>query len=86
MGRRAGTGGQEVAVLTRVVDPEWGPTELPTEVGSALPTGRLRLKSGLIQLEFYGGAVVVLEGPADFEIIAADRAFCRQGKLRARAP
>ncbi len=77
---------RNVAVLTRAINPVWGPTSLPTHLGSALTAGRLRLKSGLIQLEFYGGAVVVLEGPADFEIIAADRAFCRQGKLRARAP
>jgi Concanavalin A-like lectin/glucanases superfamily/FecR protein len=83
---RAGGGGQDVAVLTRVVDAEWGPTELPTAVGSALPTGRLRLNSGLIQLEFYGGAIVVLEGPADLDLIAADRVFCRRGKLRARMP
>ena len=75
-----------VAVLTRAIDPVWGPTALPTGLGSALPAGRLRLKSGLIQLEFYGGANVVLEGPADFEIIAADRASCRQGKLRVRVP
>ncbi len=33
--RQAGKGGRGIAVLTRVVDPEWGPTELPTEVGSA---------------------------------------------------
>jgi hypothetical protein len=75
-----------IAVLTRTIDPVWGPTKLPTEVGSALPAGRLRLKSGLIQLEFYGGAIVVLEGPADFELLAIDRASCRQGKLRVRAP
>ena len=77
---------KNVAVLTRAINPVWGPTNLPTDLGSALTAGRLRLNSGLIQLEFYEGAVVVLEGPADFELIAADRAFCRQGKLRARVP
>lgn len=75
-----------VAVLTRVVNAVWGPTELPTEQGSALPAGRLRLTSGLVQLEFYGGVIVVLEGPADFELIAADRAYCRRGRMRVRAP
>jgi hypothetical protein len=75
-----------VAVLTRAVNPVWGPTELPTEPGSALPAGRLRLASGLVQLEFYGGVIVVLEGPADFELIAADRAYCRRGRMRVRAP
>ena len=77
---------RNVAVLTRAINPVWGPTSLPTRLGSALTAGRLRLVSGLIQLEFYGGAIVVLEGPADFDLIAADRAFCRQGKLRARVP
>ncbi len=75
-----------VAVLTRAVNPVWGPTELPTEPGSALPAGRLRLASGLVQLEFYGGVIVVLEGPADFDLIAADRAYCRRGRMRVRAP
>lgn len=75
-----------VAVLTRAADAQWEPTGMPTSVGAALPLGRLRLRSGLAQLEFYGGAVVVLEGPADFELVGIDRAFCRRGKLRIRAP
>ncbi len=75
-----------VAVLTRAIDVRWGPTTLPTDLGSALPTGRLRLESGLAQVEFYGGAIVVVEGPADLELLAADRALCRRGKVRVRAP
>lgn len=74
---------QHVAVLTRSVDAAWDDTELPTTIGSTLPPGRLRLKSGLAQLEFYGGATVVLQGPADFELLDIDRGFCREGKLRA---
>jgi hypothetical protein len=75
---------EPVAVLTRVIDAEWGPTDLPTDVGFAIPTGRLRLKSGLVQLEFLRGPIVVLQGPADFELLGPDRAFCREGKLRVR--
>ena len=85
-GPRIATDGDPVAVLTRVVDVEWGQTELPIEAGSSMPRGRLRVKSGLVQLEFYGGAIVVLEGPADLELLDPDRAFCRRGKLRVRAP
>lgn len=77
--------GKEVAVLTRAVDAVWGPMTLPTAVGSGLPQGRMRLTSGLAQLEFYRGAIVVLEGPADLELLGTDRALCRQGKLRVRA-
>lgn len=77
---------RDIAVLTRVIDAVWEPASMPAEVGSALHAGRLKLKSGLIQLEFYSGATVVLEGPADFELLSIDRAFCRRGKLRVRAP
>jgi Concanavalin A-like lectin/glucanases superfamily len=75
-----------VAVLSRAINPVWGATSLPTEVGSGLPPGRLVLQSGLIQVEFFGGALVILEGPADFELLSADRASCRRGRLMVRAP
>lgn len=75
---------EHVAVLTRSVDAAWDETLLPTTIGSTLPPGRLRLKSGLAQVEFYGGTTVVLQGPADFELLDIDRGFCRAGKLRAR--
>jgi Concanavalin A-like lectin/glucanases superfamily/FecR protein len=73
-----------VAVLSRSVDAVWGPMSLPTEAGSALTKGRLNLKSGLVQVEFYRGAILVLEGPADLELLGTERALCRQGKVRVR--
>jgi hypothetical protein len=44
------------------------------------------LRAGIVQLEFYTGAVVVVEGPADFELASASRIYCRRGKLRAWVP
>jgi hypothetical protein len=73
-----------VAVLTQAVDARWdgqGPA-----VGAPLPRGRLRLAGGLARVEFYGGATVILEGPADLELVSPMRAVCRQGKLRAVVP
>lgn len=75
-----------LAVLTRVVNVRWGPTTLPTEEGATLPAGRLRLLEGTVQIEFFSGASVILEGPADFEILSQGRAFCHQGKLRTHVP
>ncbi len=47
----------------------------------------LRLKSGFVEIEFWGsGAAVVLERPADFEIVSPIEAFCSRGKLRATVP
>lgn len=74
-----------VALLTQVVDANWRGTHQP-RAGNILPAGRLQLTSGLAQLEFYSGAQVILEGPADLELISANRAVCRSGRIRAWVP
>ena len=43
-------------------------------------------EAGLLQLEFYGGATVVVEGPAEIEILDESRVICRSGRLRAHVP
>tara|TARA_R110002049_G_scaffold182485_2_gene350332 strand:+ start:65972 stop:67588 length:1617 start_codon:yes stop_codon:yes gene_type:complete len=74
-----------VAVVTESYDTQWsGATEL--QVGSSVSPGTVELVSGLIQLEFYRGAVVVVEGPAELEFVSADRLICRRGRLRAHVP
>ncbi|VTT98642.1 LamG domain protein jellyroll fold domain protein OS=Chthoniobacter flavus Ellin428 GN=CfE428DRAFT_4331 PE=4 SV=1: FecR: Laminin_G_3 [Gemmataceae bacterium] len=75
-----------VAVLTRTVGAKWDhPTGGPT-VGAALEPGWLKLSGGLAEVEFFSGARVVLEGPAEFRLVAADEAFCKSGKLTAEVP
>lgn len=72
------------AVLTRALDAAWeGAAPAP---GSVLPKGRLALASGSVQVEFFSGARVILEGPADFELVSNNEGFCRHGKLRAFVP
>jgi hypothetical protein len=44
------------------------------------------LASGLIQLEFLSGAIVIVEGPADFELESSKRLVCRLGRVRAHVP
>lgn len=75
-----------VATLTRVVDAEWSDAGTSPKVGAALRTGWLRLKSGAVQVEFIGGARVVLEGPAEFQLISAQEGFLRAGKVTAHVP
>lgn len=72
------------AVLTRALDVTWA--DVAPAVGSVLPKGRLALTSGSIQVEFFSGARVILEGPAEFELVSANESFCRHGKLRAFVP
>src|SRR5262245_33575914 len=50
-----------IAFLLQAPGAEWEETGLPTRVGSPLPAGRLRLKSGLAHIEFYSGATVILQ-------------------------
>ena len=72
------------AVLTKALETRWegsGPA-----VGSVLPKGRLAFESGVIQVEFFSGARVILEGPADFELVSSNEGYCRHGKLRAFVP
>ncbi len=72
------------AVLTRALDVTWG--DSAPALGSVLPKRRLSLLSGSIQVEFFSGARVILEGPADFELVSTNEGFCHHGKLRAVVP
>ncbi len=73
-----------VALLASAVGAVWETAELGA--GASLPPGRIKLRAGLVRLEFYSGATVLLEGPADFELRSIDLAVCHSGKLRAIVP
>ncbi|EMI22248.1 FecR protein domain protein [Rhodopirellula maiorica SM1] len=74
-----------VAVLTRVAGLR-GATTKDWRVGQTVPPGSMSWDAGLVQLEFYGGATVVAEGPAEIEILDESRVVCRLGRLRAHVP
>lgn len=73
-----------VAVLARTVDAEWqGAARQP---GAVLPAGPLRLARGFAQVELFGGATLVVEGPADLDLVSASAVYVRRGKVRASVP
>jgi hypothetical protein len=77
----------EVATLIKAEDVRWEPgSDARPDEGGVVTAGRLRLKSGRLTLAFFSGAALTVEGPADLELLAADRVFCHRGKLRARVP
>jgi hypothetical protein len=59
---------------------------MPTQPGSMLSPGRIRLKAGFAQIQFYSGATVILEGPAALQLISSTEAYCEAGKLRVIVP
>ena len=83
---RNGATSSAVAMLTRTVAARWSVSTGPLRVGGALEPGWLRLESGLAQVVFYSGARVVIEGPAELQLISPGEAACPSGRLLAEVP
>ena len=83
---RNGATSTAVAMLIRAVDAHWSQDTAPIRVGGPLAPGWLRLDSGLAQVVFYSGARVVLEGPAELQIVSPTEAVCPTGRLLVEVP
>ena len=81
-----GSTSNAVAMLTRTVDARWNRQAEPPRTGDPLDPGWLRLESGMAQVVFYSGARVVIEGPAEVQIVSPSETFCRTGRLLAEVP
>src|SRR4051812_24365220 len=73
-----------VAVLIENGPAVWEPTSARPKVGSYLLPGRLKLKSGVVEVALARGGKIVLEGPSELDVSAADRGFLHHGKLAAK--
>lgn len=74
------------AILTHTLAAEWADGARPLSSGAILGQGRVQLASGLAHLQFYNGVKVVLQGPAEFEILSMDESFCWQGRIHTTVP
>jgi Concanavalin A-like lectin/glucanases superfamily/FecR protein len=77
-------GAQGVATILRAVDVKWSGKE--RLAGNVLNPGWLKFDSGWLEVQFHRGARVVVEGPAEFELITDMQARCLRGKVRAEVP
>jgi len=75
-----------IALVTQLVDVDWGDGQDAVEVGDALSPGRFAIRSGFAQIEFFCGATVIIEGPAEIDLESAMQATVRSGRLRAHVP
>lgn len=75
-----------VALVLQAPGAAWEDTTTPPRAGAPLTPGWLRIKSGFVQMQFYSGATVILEGPAELQVVSRMEAFCARGKLRANVP
>ena len=67
-----------------VVSQVHGDTGLST--GEILKPGALRIPGGLARIEFFSGAIVLLEGGAELEIVSAWKANFGKDKIRVSVP
>ena len=73
-----------IAWLVNAQDCKWAGGAAPA---GELYTGRtVAIDRGLAELRFRSGATLILEGPADLELLSAASARLRRGKLAARVP
>lgn len=75
-----------VAVLASTVDAVWDEHCGFFRKGQPLEPGWLRLRSGIILLNFYNGAEVVVAGPAELEIVSVNQVQCRFGNINVTIP
>ncbi len=76
-----------IAKINRIESVVWDPGSPSYELSEPVSTGEtLFLNSGLVELEFRRGAVVVLEGPARLVANSGNHATLIGGKLAAYAP
>lgn len=54
--------------------------------GDLVPSGPVRLTSGIAQVELFSGVSLVIEGPAEFELHSDMEMTMKTGKLRANVP
>lgn len=81
-------GGIEVATLADSFNAKWVHVKGPMPVGTRLPIDKtpVLLSEGLVKLNFDNNAKVVVEGPAEFLVLAADRIGLNYGKVYVTVP
>jgi len=79
---------REVATLTSSMNAEWADISNSMQNGTRLMNGKkpLLLREGLAELLFDTNARIVIEAPAEFQIVDDERISLRYGKIYATVP
>jgi hypothetical protein len=75
-----------IATLTKTEDCIWMGSSLPTTPGSKLYAGSLNLLKGLATIKFSSGAEMIIEAPAEVELLNAMHCLVKQGTVMADIP
>ncbi|OUT62905.1 MAG: hypothetical protein CBB71_01155 [Rhodopirellula sp. TMED11] len=74
------------ATLRRSLNINWTDQQSPFQDGQVLPQGKLQFAAGVAEIDFFCGASVVIEGPADLDIVSDWEVTLHTGRLRASVP
>ncbi|MEM1295450.1 MAG: LamG-like jellyroll fold domain-containing protein, partial [Verrucomicrobiota bacterium] len=74
------------AVLGQLYDVEWIGGATSREKGDILGAETVRLASGMAEIQFFSGANMVVEGPAEISLKSAWEASCHEGSVRMQVP
>ena len=77
---------QPVATVVDSLEAAWKSNSQSTSRGTALLPGTYSLTQGVVQLQFANGARLLVEGPADVELISGERAKLNSGRVVANIP
>jgi hypothetical protein len=58
----------------------------PLEAGQRIDAGRITIDSGAVQIKLRNGVSILLDGPADLELVSEMRAVLRDGSVVVRVP
>ncbi|MCM2369217.1 LamG-like jellyroll fold domain-containing protein [Aporhodopirellula aestuarii] len=75
-----------VAVLRKAVDVEWNDPESAPSVGEPMTARRIQFENGLVEIQTNRGALIVLKGPADLEVVSDMEIRCAKGRLSVDVP
>ena len=75
---------KSIARITGMVDCRWVDTDYAPIHDRVVLGAKFMLKSGLMEITYYTGAKVILQGPCTYEVESADGGFLSLGKLTAR--
>jgi hypothetical protein len=73
-----------VAIITKAVG--FDRTQAGIAKGTTLKPGLLEISTGILQVELYSGVSLILEGPANINIVDSMNVICLDGQLRANVP
>lgn len=74
------------ATLRRAVDLSWASDSSRMLEGDVLTAGRLAFAAGIVEIDFFSGATLIVEGPAELDIESDWSVRVVEGKLRAIVP